>query len=146
MAIYANTCPLFTRLVGCKSMPTYTASLSELKQGLCTFEGKEAHHLVSVLRVKPGERIDLTDGSGRLFEGRIQSAGIPVTISVVRELHSPLPYPVHLFVSFLKREKMEFIVEKAIELNLSSVSFVKTRNSVRTEISGMKWERMARVA
>lgn len=126
-------------------MPTYTVNREELESGLCTISGKEAHHLGRVLRVQEGERIDLTDGQGKLFEGKIKSVGKEITVSVIRELNSPAPFPVHLFVSFLKKEKMEFIVEKAVELNIASVTFVKTHHSVRTDISEIKRERMDRI-
>ena len=126
-------------------MPTYTVDRGELESGLCTIVGQEAHHLARVLRAQEGEEIQLTDGHGHLFEGKIKTVGKEVLVSIIREILSPAPFPVTLFVSFLKREKMEFIVEKSVELNLAGVTFLKTQHSVRTDISDLKRERMDRI-
>ena len=126
-------------------MPNCTVPADELNDGTCTIAGDEARHLAKVLRMRPGERVDLTDGEGRLFEGKIDEVGKNVTVSVVRELTSTPPFPVTLFVSLLKREKMEWIAEKAVELNLSGVTFVKTRHSVPGGVSEVKKDRLDRI-
>ncbi|MDO8518559.1 MAG: RsmE family RNA methyltransferase [Deltaproteobacteria bacterium] len=127
-------------------MPTYTVAPDELESGSCTITGNEAHHLARVLRVRPGEKIQITDGQGKLYEGKIESVGKEVTASVTREIVAPSPYPITLFVSLLKREKMEWIAEKAAELNLAEVIFVKTSHSVVSELKPERMERIVQAA
>lgn len=127
-------------------MPTFTAKIQDLKSGVVRIVEKEAHHIVDVLRMKKGDTVRLTDGCGGLFEGEIEEAGHGVTIAVKKNLPSPSPYPVFLFVSLLKSEKMEWIAEKAVELNIEGIHFIRTGRSVRTGISPQKLERIRRIA
>ena len=127
-------------------MPTFTVPLSELRQGQVCLRGNDAHHIHHVLRLAVGEKIRLTDGAGKIVEGMIGRLGKEVAVKVTREIPAVRPYPLHLFVSLLKKDKMEWIVEKGVELNIESVHFVKTRHSVKTDISGEKWGRIERVA
>lgn len=128
-------------------MPTFTVKSSDIKKGEGQITGKEAHHLIHVLRAKKGQILKITDGVGNLYEGKIEKVNREVTVNINKKTVSlSPPHPVHLFVSLLKKEKMEFIIEKAVELNIESVQFIKTKHSVRTDISEPKWERIERIA
>ncbi|MBI2338912.1 MAG: RsmE family RNA methyltransferase [Deltaproteobacteria bacterium] len=128
-------------------MPTFQVRRSEIDKGLFTLAGREAHHLTHVLRAAPRELLRITDREGNLFEARVVEVENGVTLQVERPLPAPpLPCPVHLFLALLKAEKMEFVVQKAVELNIESVHFVIPKRSIVREISPQKWKRLRTIA
>lgn len=128
-------------------MPTFLSKLSEIKKGIFTITGKEAHHLTRVLRVQKGEQLKITDGEGHLFEATIIELNRGVTLQILRTLPPlPPPFPVQLFLSLLKSEKMEWVVQKAVELNVEAVHLVCAERSIREEISDSKWQRLGKIA
>lgn len=128
-------------------MPTFMFNRESISKGLVSLSPKESNHLINVLRVRPSEMIKLTDGQGNLFEGVLVQTDKGTKISILKGLPKPpRPYPITLYVSILKSEKMEWIVQKSVELNIESVSFVKTSRSIRPHISESKWQRLQRIA
>lgn len=127
-------------------MTVFTVDQADITGTLARIKGKEAHHLIRVHRVAVGEKVSVTDLHGGLYTGRVTSIDREVILDNLEKVDSPPPYPIHLFISLLKKDKMEWIVEKATELNIAAVHFVKTRFSVRSDISAEKWGRMERVA
>lgn len=129
-------------------MPTFLIDPSLIQENSCTLTGKDAHHLSRVLRAQQGENVRLIDNKGNRYEGIVN--GVRRHEVVIEELKPmaplPPPYPVHLFCSLLKSEKMEGIVQKACELNIEAIHFVQTRRSVLHHISSAKWERLFRIA
>ncbi len=39
----------------------------KIENGLALLDEEESRHLVSVLRKKPGDRLDITDGKGKFY-------------------------------------------------------------------------------
>lgn len=82
----------------------------------------EAHHLVSVLRVRNGERIEALDGKGAKVaadvelagkgRARIRAAGTVTRDPALRGL------PITLEMAVLKGDAMEWTIEKAVELGV----------------------------
>lgn len=127
-------------------MPYFQIQSDHISQGQVTLLGNQAHHLSTVLRAKPGNSIQLTDEKGNSYEGKILSVGEKIIIDQIKTLSSiPPPYPIHLYLSLLKSEKMEWVVQKATELNIASIHFIKTKYSVRLDISENKWKRLERI-
>lgn len=127
-------------------MPTFKVDSRELQAGRVTIQGKEAHHLTRVLRVRPGDTIDLVDDRGHRFGGRIEAVGPRVTVAVTEPLSSlPPPYPIHLYQALIKGEALETIVEKSVELNIEAVHFIVTERSVIKDLSPAKLQRLGRI-
>ncbi len=113
-----------------------------------TLSGEAAHHLVSVVRVQSGEKLKLVSKDFQLFEATVLSVTkkeLRVSIDQSLEL-PPSPSPVILCLALLKKEKLEWIIEKAVELNISGVYLFTAKRSVRDEISDSKWQRLLKIA
>src|SRR3990167_474553 len=124
-------------------MPTFQVKPSDIAKELFEITGSEAHHLIRVLRVKPGEQLRLADGKGNIYTGIVAVVGKGVTVKITGPLTSPPPpFPLHLYLSFLKREKMEWVVQKGIELNIEAIHLFGSAHSVRTDLSPSKWNRL----
>ena len=83
---------------------------------------EDAHHAIRVLRMKPGEGCELFAG-GRRFSGEVASIGDgAVQVRIAGELPSTEPrLRVTLYQGLPKADKMELIVQKAVELGACAV-------------------------
>ena len=83
---------------------------------------EDAHHAIRVLRMKPGEGCELFAG-GRRFSGEVASIGDgAVQVRITGELPSTEPrLRVTLYQGLPKADKMELIVQKAVELGACAV-------------------------
>jgi 16S rRNA (uracil1498-N3)-methyltransferase len=96
--------------------------------------GDEAHH-ARALRLREGEKIMLSNGRGHCADAVVEAiAKQEVTCRLVRILpeHGELPYRVIIALGILdNRERMEFALEKAIELGASDFVPLLTKHSER---------------
>jgi len=80
--------------------------------------GREAHHALHVLRLRPGDSITVLDGAGHEFLCKIQKSDRDkVSLSIIekRDLHSPSSR-ITLLQALPKGKLMDSIVQKATEL------------------------------
>ena len=109
-----------------------------------------AQRLAKVLRVRAGDEITLFDGSGVEARVRIDSLDARVaTASVIERLDVP-PEPraiVHLYQSITKSDRFEWLIEKATEVGVASITpLITSRSVVRTPSEGNRAERWRRIA
>jgi 16S rRNA (uracil1498-N3)-methyltransferase len=85
-------------------------------------EGARAHHLARVVRLRPGESVEITDGQ-QLVLAEVKSAkGGQVEFAVLKRLETPAsPFPIVLQMSIFKFARLEWIIEKASELGVRSI-------------------------
>lgn len=104
--------------------------------------GPEAHHLSTVMRARPGDRVVLIDGSGNEYSCRIaQTARSAVELELLetRQVDRELIPPVTLAVAVPKGDRGRFLVEKAVELGASRlVPLVTERAVVRPKTSTLQ--------
>lgn len=85
----------------------------------------ESTHLISVLRLKPEDVIEVLDGNGKsaqaslFFKGKALFAKLTTAPVTKPGLQS---HPIHLSMAILKGEAMEWVVEKAVELGVSTLT------------------------
>ena len=113
--------------------------------------GEDAAHITKSLRLKPGEEITLCDGSGMDYAGRIVSVGDPVEVEIFHRSPS-VSEPkcrITLFQALPKGDKMEFIIQKSVELGAAEIIPVLTSRCVsRPDAKSMakKLERYRKIA
>jgi len=89
-----------------------------------TLEGAEAHHLLHVLRVKPGQRVTLFDGSGAEWEAEVTGCGrndVELRVGTRQILERELPFVLVVGVSLPKGERQKWLVEKLTELGVTEL-------------------------
>lgn len=87
-------------------------------------DDEERYHIVNVLRSKIGDTIRATDGRGVFYQCRITSID-KKTCSVEilsKEIAPEYPLRIHLFCAATKRDKFEWLIEKAVESGVSSIT------------------------
>lgn len=113
--------------------------------------GEEGHHAVRVMRKSVGDAVELFDGEGRAAGGRVTAVGkAALSIRLEREYQRKQPpTPITLAVAMTKGKTMDLIVQKAVELGVSSIQPLATTHTVvrlsqkdRCDKS-TKWQRVA---
>jgi 16S rRNA (uracil1498-N3)-methyltransferase len=91
--------------------------------------GAEAHHLRTVLRMRPGDTAELLDGAGGALFGEIERISTDsVSFRILRHRTEPESRsPLTLVMAMLKGKKLDTVVQKATELGVSRFVPVITR-------------------
>lgn len=109
------------------------------------FSTEESRHLVKVLRKKEGDRVQITNGKGYLFDGHItnlDSRSCNVTINTVSQAPKK-QYALHLAVAPTKmNDRYEWFLEKATEIGVDEITPILCE---RSERKVLKLERMNRI-
>lgn len=110
--------------------------------------GDDAQHLARVLRAKPGQRLTLCDGAGYDYEAEITTAAPGKVVCRILEKalsHSEPRLQAEVFVAYGKGDKMDWVVQKAVELGAAAIGpFVCQRCVAQPKKD--KTERLARIA
>ena len=96
-----------------------------------TLEQRESHHLVKVFRARAGEAVELLDGKGRRYDGRIARADAKAAVVDVERV-AELPEPavrITLLQSLPKGKTMDLILRMATEIGVSVVQPIYTNQS-----------------
>lgn len=87
-------------------------------------DGEEMRHAVSVLRIKEGDRIIVCDNSGYEYVGSVTSVNkreMTVDVTEKRESVTEAENKVTLIAGYLKGDKTELVVQKAVELGIREI-------------------------
>ncbi len=108
---------------------------------------EEAGHCIRVLRMKEGDSIRLTDGKGSFYDAVISAvSGKRCMVHIEsREVQQPL-WDGHLHIAVAPTKLMdrnEWFVEKAVEIGVDEITFLKTDHSERDVV---KMERIEKIA
>lgn len=97
---------------------------------IATLSGEQAYHLGRVLRARPGQLYELSDGK-ELRVGRVRAvARESVQFDLVEKI--PLPEPaleIVLLPAIVKFDRLEWCLEKATELGVTEIRPVEARRS-----------------
>ena len=108
------------------------------------------HHLLHVLRVSVGDRLECFDGHGRIYTGSvIRRARRELTLTIDRTIEeSPAPVAITLAQALIKPERFEWAIQKATELGIARlVPMVTSRTAVRLRAQRLaRWQRIAEEA
>lgn len=97
-------------------------------------EGTDVNHIKNVLRMKIGEEMLVSDGNGHDYLCEIEKYDEnDSVISVITDDTSrgvELPSKIYLFQGLPKGDKMELIIQKAVELGVYEIIPVSTKRTV----------------
>ena len=94
--------------------------------------GEDARHMAKSLRLTIGDNITLCDGKGWDYQGTIEALGEEVTVRITAKEESksePLAN-VTLFQAMPKGDKMEFIIQKSVELGVHEIVPILTSRCI----------------
>lgn len=107
---------------------------SQITDTTVIIEGGDVNHIKNVLRMKPGEEIAVSNGQdGKEYRCGIVSIEedrVICELRFVKEDGLELSSRVHLFQGLPKADKMELIIQKAVELGVYEIIPVETKRAV----------------
>lgn len=109
--------------------------------------GDEAKHLSQVLRIRAGESVSVFDGKGQRADARVEEVyrdRVKLELGPVVSIPPSKP-EVLLALAIPKGKKMDLVVQKSVELGVSAIQPLVTRNTVVQPGEGKsdKWQRVA---
>jgi len=109
-------------------------------------DGDEARHC-KVLRKQEGDEISVIDGKGLLLRSRILKTGRDkVEAEILESVLQPRTrdYYFHLLIAPTKQnERMEWMLEKAVEIGLDEITFIETEHSEKHRLNIGRLEKIA---
>lgn len=109
--------------------------------------GDEARHLSQVLRIRTGEEVTVFDGNGRRAQAEVLTVSRERVALQLGEPRSPVALlpSITLAQAIPKGKNMDLIVQKAVELGVTRIQPLVTRNTVVQPGDGKadKWRRTA---
>ncbi|MDF1645687.1 MAG: 16S rRNA (uracil(1498)-N(3))-methyltransferase [Legionellaceae bacterium] len=91
-----------------------------------------SHHVLRVLRMRASESLTLFCGDNQEFSARIiivKKHRVTVRIEGVQTMNRESPCIIHLAQGIAKKEHMPFIIQKAVELGVASITPLITHHS-----------------
>jgi len=96
---------------------------------------KKLHHLNQVLRLKDGDKVNISDGKGLISYGNFINNCVEIKNSKVYQRQNSLK----IFVPYLReKNRFRFLIEKLTELNVNEIYIGITKNTQNTNYSKSK--------
>lgn len=114
-------------------MYRFFAEPTQISEKEIRITGADVNHIRNVLRMRPGEEILISDGQGKDYRcvlERITEESVTARVSWVLEGNAELPSRITLYQGLPKGDKMEFIIQKCVELGVSRIVPVCTKRTV----------------
>ncbi len=95
--------------------------------------GEDVNHIRNVLRMKPGEQVRISNRQGEDYfcqVERIEKEAVTARILYKDHDSTELSVKIYLFQGLPKGDKMELIIQKAVELGVHAIIPVAMRNCV----------------
>lgn len=114
-------------------MYRFYVSADQLAEKEVFISGGDVNHIKNVLRLEVGDWIVACDGNGTDYVSRTQSIcsdEVVASIEKVQPTGTELPVRITLFQGMPKKDKLELIIQKAVELGACEIVPVMTKRTV----------------
>lgn len=118
-------------------MNIFYAPPSQINNGFVELLNQEAKHASNVLRVKEGDELVIVDGKGGRYEGpiqRITNKSVQVQIESQQKILVSDPELILGMGIIKKRDRLEFAVEKAVELGVSHICLFQSEHTIKENV------------
>ena len=116
----------------------------DLKSGSpIALEGPQVHYLKNVLRKKEDDPLRLFNGRDGEWVGRIETIGkkdMQVALIEQRRPQSANTRRIHAYFAPIKKNRMDFLIEKAVELGATDLHPVITQNTENRKLNAERIE------
>lgn len=136
-------------------MQHFFVTPAQVQEGQIYIEGSDVNHMKNVLRMRIGEELMVSDGDNLKYRCAVEAYGEDTVLLRILEkmqADTELASMICLFQGLPKQDKMELIVQKAVELGAAQVIPVSTRRSVvkldakKAAKKTERWQEIARSA
>ena len=128
--------------------PRFVIASASISGGHARVDGAELHHMRDVMRLTAGAEVALLDEANVAYAGRIERFAPDHALIVLQasEPEAMVEDLLTLAVGLIKGPRMDFLVEKAAELGVTSLLPLLCQRSVVREPSPDRIERWRRLA
>ena len=96
----------------------------------------QANYLVNVLRLKQGDEVLLFNGRNGEWRATLTGTGKRAAAAVGEQVREqPRPYDLHFMFAPLKHARLDYLVQKAVEMGASRLQPVTTQHTQATRIN-----------
>ena len=117
------------------------------KSAIFTFDEIESRHIIKVLRHKNGDKINVTDGSGSIYEAAIiddNHRQCMAEVTMRMPSFKKHDYYLHIAIAPTKnQDRLEWFVEKAVEMGIDEISPLICEHSERKKINKERLQKIA---
>ncbi|NGP88559.1 RsmE family RNA methyltransferase [Fodinibius halophilus] len=127
-------------------MNIYYAPPSQINNGFAELLDQEAKHISKVMRAREGDRLTIVDGQGGRYQGSIlmiTNDAVQVKIDKSENVPPSDPRLVLGMGIIKKRDRLEFAVEKAIELGVSEIGLFRSERTIKKNVRMDRLESIA---
>ena len=123
----------------------------QISNGTATIAGSDVNHIKNVLRMKAQDKIEIFDGRGNSYIAALKPSLLEAKIVSKLTNDSELKVNITLAQCLPKAKKMDFIVQKAVELGVNSIIPVISERSVpkiedKADKKISHWQKIAKEA
>lgn len=118
-------------------MNIFYAPPSQVTSGFVELKDQEAVHASKVLRASEGDLLHVVDGEGCRYRGpirRITNESVQVEIEHQQQDAPPDPTVILGMGIIKKRDRLEFAVEKAVELGVSRICLFRSQRTIKDNV------------
>jgi 16S rRNA (uracil1498-N3)-methyltransferase len=104
-----------------------------LAAGPIMLQGPEAHHLATVCRLRPGDRVCLFNGDGREYTAELVAVArrsVDLQVLAAEEPQRELGFRLEVAAPLPKGDRAQFLLEKLTELGATAFAPLRTERSV----------------
>ncbi|WP_099468900.1 16S rRNA (uracil(1498)-N(3))-methyltransferase [Konateibacter massiliensis] len=136
-------------------MHHFFVNKEQIEESCIRITGSDVNHIKNVLRMKNGEEVLISNGVDKDYFCEIEEIGkdeVRARILSVEKEGRELPSKIYLFQGLPKSDKMELIIQKAVELGVYEIIPVAMKNSVaklepkKAESKIKRWQAIAESA
>ncbi len=101
--------------------------------GQISITGEDVNHIKNVLRLARGDKLEISDGAGEEFGAvidKLEKDRITALISEVRPNSTEPPLEVTIYQGIPKADKMDYIIQKCVELGVGRIVPVITERTI----------------
>jgi 16S rRNA (uracil1498-N3)-methyltransferase len=118
---------------------------TRIEGGLAFLDEEESRHLMTVLRRKVGDPVDITDGKGFFYATELADIGKKTVVAriISQKADTQKPNFLHIAIAPTKQmERFEWFLEKATEIGVHQITPLLCKRSERKEIRHDRLEKI----
>lgn len=133
-------------------MPRFFVTPDAVSDGVIHITGEDAYHIARSLRMATGDAVTVSDGQGKEYVctlSHIRDEECTCEISECRPVSAESPVKITLYMAYPKGDKLETVVQKAVELGaFRIVPFESSRcvKKPKAEKTDKQTERLQKIA
>jgi len=124
--------------------------IQQIEEETVLLSDEESHHLVRVLRARPGDCFLAHDGKGAIFRCRLAKGPGGWQGEILEKVASQVESAVSICLaqSLIKKDRFEWVIQKAVELGIDEIApVISWRTEVRLHEGGLshkmqRWEKI----